>query len=162
MSKILHLQKTLTQRSVPPTLPGVTIRPLIRPGEVDGWLALRTVAFAGLVAAGRPWTPNDFEREFAASRVWLATLAPGESPGEESPIIGAVALGRAGRPPHVRPSLQWLMVDPAHRLRGIGGVLIAVIEQTVWDAGERELGIETHADWRDAVRLYERCGYVVR
>lgn len=78
------------------------------------------------------------------------------------PTIGAVALGRAGRPPHDRISLQWLMVAPMQRRRGIGRALIAVVEQAAWDAGERELSLETHADWRGALRLYEHCGYVVR
>lgn len=159
MSKIVHLQKRLIARPEPVVVSGVAIRPIIAPVDVDAWLELREAAFSGLVAVGRRWVRADFEREFAASRVWLAVPASRERERLEQQILGAVALGRAGCPPHDRPSLQWLMVDPSHRRRGIGAALVALVEQAAWDAGEREVRLETHIDWRDAMRLYERCGY---
>lgn len=157
MSKIVRLQKTLIRRSEPEAVPGVTIRPFRDPEDLDAWLRLREAAFAGLVAAGRPWTPEDFRREFARSRLWAAVRQPADQTGPA--VVGAVALGRVGRPPNDYPSLQWLMVAPGSRRCGVGRALIAVVEQTVWDADERELRLETHVDWSDAFRLYGRCGY---
>jgi ribosomal protein S18 acetylase RimI-like enzyme len=53
----------------------------------------------------------------------------------------------------------WLMVDPDFRRRGIGRALLATLEASAWQSGERELVLETHADWSAAVRLYESFGY---
>jgi GNAT superfamily N-acetyltransferase len=155
MSKIVHLQKTLITRSVPEAVTGVTIRGFIGLDDIEGWLALRDATFAHLVAAGRRWMVADFQREFAASRLWAAVVERDAT----SVIVGSVALGRTGRPPQDRAALQWLMAAPNYRRRGVGRALISVVEQTVWDDGEREILVETHADWRDAMRLYERCGY---
>ena len=159
MSKIVHLQKRLSDRPIVEIMPDVTIRPFNSPGDVDAWLRLRDAAMAGLIARGRPWTNDDFRREFAASRLWVAEPVSRERQRPEEELIGAVALGRAGIAPHERASLQWLMVAPAHRRRGVGKALITTVEQAAWDAGDRRLSLETHLDWRDAIRLYERCGY---
>ena len=150
---ILRLQKPLP---VPPSggdLPGITIRPF-EPDDFDAWATLRDAALAGLVAGGRPWTREDFDREFAASRVWVAvTAAPLPR------LVGTIALGRAGRPPDDYSTLQWLMVDPAFRRRGIGRALVAVVERAAWDLGERRLTLETHSNWRDAREFYGQLGY---
>jgi len=162
MSKILHLKKSLAAPLADAFLPGITIRTFGLPRDVPAWLALRDEVFGRLVASGRPWTERDLEREFAGKSVWIAEANDAGRSIDAEPsdvVVGAIALGRCGRPPTDRPSLQWLMVAPAHRRRGIGQALIAVVERAAWDAGERELVLETHADWHDALRLYERCGY---
>lgn len=155
---ILRFSHTLTQ---PPDLPvpgGATIRTFRNPDDVAEWLALRQAAFARLVVAGRPWTRDDFRREFiakpwwSAERMWVAT-------DEGGAVAGAVTLGRSGRPPHDAPCVMWLMVDPRFRRRGIGRALLTTLERAVWEAGERTITLETHSSWGDAVRLYERCGY---
>jgi ribosomal protein S18 acetylase RimI-like enzyme len=160
MSKILRMRKDLSPPNVAMAVGGWQIRLAGAGWDVDRWLELRAAAFQALTAGGRPWTRDDYSREFAGKQLWLAVLTGGERRRTKDQVIGAVALGRSGRPPQDRASLEWLMVHPAHRRQGIGQSLIAVVEQAAWDSGEREIVLETHADWRDAVRLYERCGYV--
>jgi ribosomal protein S18 acetylase RimI-like enzyme len=86
--------------------------------------------------------------------MWLAETM------ETATVVGSVTLGRSGRPPDDRACLAWLMVDPEYRRRGIGAALVRAVERAAMEQGETELVLETHADWREAVRLYERLGYV--
>ncbi len=164
MLSILRLSKTLTDEPTPAVPPGVELRTFRSPDDIAGWLALRESTFAGLTAAGRLWTAADFEREFLSKpwwsqqQMWLAT-APINDAFPTSKIIGAVTLGRSGRPPHDEPCVMWLMVDPQHRRRGIGQTLLTTLERRVWDDGKRSITLETHALWADAVRLYEQNGY---
>ena len=173
MSNLLRFQKWLDSGTSPVLLPGVSVRTFNGPSDasadVKHWLALRSAAFAEFDAAGRPWTAEDFHREFTAKpwwhpeRMWFAgeVLAPGEPPGASAmSCCGTIALARAGRPPHDRVSVAWLMVAPAYRNRGIARALLATLEAAAWEAGERMLTLETHAAWTAAVRLYESAGYV--
>ena len=173
LSNIIRLRKTLNSVLEPKEVPGITVRPFAGPDDVAGWLELRTAAFADLVAAGRPWTAEDFHREFTAKHWWspdamfLATsTASRERQRPESktppitPILGAVTLGRTGRPPHDSASVQWLMVHPAHRRRGIAQLLLGTLEAEAWRRGERALTLETHASWNAAIELYRKAGYV--
>ena len=73
--------------------------------------------------------------------------------------VGSVTLARRGDPPHDKPVVHWLLVLPGYRRRGIGQLLTATLEAAVWDAGGRQVWLETHAGWADAVRLYTRLGY---
>lgn len=155
---ILRFSKSLDRLPDVPKLITTTIRAFHRPQDVDAWLELRTAAFAGLVASDRAWTQDDFAREFlgkawwSPQRMWLATDDVGA-------LVGAVTLGRSGRPPHDEPCVMWLMVDPSQRRRGIGRALLATLERAAWEAGERRVTLETHTSWTDAVRLYEQAGY---
>jgi ribosomal protein S18 acetylase RimI-like enzyme len=164
--KILQLRKRLERPTDPMIQPSeVRLRPFAGPGDIAAWLTLRAAAFAGAIAEGRPWTAEDFQREFLsrpwwrAESMWLAE-AETEMPGGTSAVVGSVVLGRSGRPPRDRACLQWLMVAPAYRRRGIGRALVARAEREALERGETEITLETHADWREAVRLYDRLGYV--
>lgn len=167
MSRILHLRKRLIALPAAVELPDVTIRPFIatNPGSGDAdaqaWLELRETAFCGLVAGGRTWTAADFRREFLGKPWWsperMLFAAAAGSGGEF--ILGSVTLGRSGRPPDDNASVQWLMVRPEHRRRGIGRLLLSTIERQAFAAGETSLTLETHAAWSDAVRLYRAAGY---
>jgi GNAT superfamily N-acetyltransferase len=134
------------------------IRTFRGPEDVESWLVLKAVAFAGLTASGRAWTAEDFQREFVVKpwwspqRMWLATDDGGA-------IVGSVTLGRSGRPPDDLPCVMWLMVDPQHRRRGVGRALLTTLERAVWEAGELRVTLETHSSWTDAARLYEQTGY---
>ena len=157
MLPILRFAKLLHARPEPSPA-SASIRCFAGAGDVSAWLALCDTAFAGLTASGRRRTADDFEREFTAKpwwspeRMWFAEDEVGN-------VVGSATLGRSGLPPDDVPCVLWLMVDPRYRRRGIGRALLTTLEQAAWDSGERRLTLETHAAWRDAVRLYERCGY---
>lgn len=51
-----------------------------------------------------------------------------------------------------------LAVHPQHRGRGIGGQLLAAVEQHARQAGHCKITLEVRAD-NPASRLYERCGF---
>jgi putative acetyltransferase len=68
-------------------------------------------------------------------------------PGE--PATDGVAYGEIKR----------MYVDPAHRGRRIGEQLIGALEARLAGQGIRRALLETGRDQREAVRLYERCGY---
>jgi GNAT superfamily N-acetyltransferase len=157
--KILRFEKRLAVVAVP-QIPGVRFRWPTGPDDVTAWLRLRREAFAGMLAPGRDWTAADFEREFT-SRPWWTAEAMWLAETVASPaVVGSVVLGRSGRSPDDRPSIQWLMVAPEFRGRGLGRALLAAAERAACDRGETSLTLETHADWRDAVRLYEQTGWV--
>lgn len=170
MTPLLRLAKPLAFEPIARAAPGVEIRPFRDEAHVDTWLALREAAFAGLVKSARPWTRGDFEREFTAKPwwspeyCWFATLSKSnptsDSPVTDLPVVGSVVLGRSGRSPDDEPCVMWLMVDPTRRRRGIGRALLTTLEQAVWNAGERRIVLETHRNWRDAVQLYQQCGYL--
>ncbi|MBL9081016.1 MAG: GNAT family N-acetyltransferase [Planctomycetales bacterium] len=153
----------------PKEVPGITVRPFAGPDDVAAWLDLRTAAFANLVAAGRPWTAEDFHREFTAKPWWspdallLATSTASrerERPESKTSLIGAISLGRTGRPPHETAAVQWLMVHPDHRRRGIARLLLRTLEAEAWRRGDHALTLETHASWNAATELYRNAGYV--
>lgn len=74
--------------------------------------------------------------------------------------MGAVTLARRGDAEQGRPVVHWLIVDPAFRRRGIGRLLVATLESACWQAGERQVWLETHTGWREATAFYSALGYV--
>lgn len=162
LSNLIRLRKTLQEPCDPGPLPGITIRTFNGSDDVDAWLAIREAAFADLLAMGRPWTADDFHREFLGKPWWRPEsmwFATQDMQGVRAKPVGTIILGRAGRPPHDLSSVQWLMVVPEAQRRGIGRLLLAVLEAAAWNMGARELTLETHASWSAAVRLYRACDY---
>jgi GNAT superfamily N-acetyltransferase len=128
------------------------------PNDISAWLALRERAMEGQTPSVRSWTHGDFLVEMAQKSwwrddwTWLAI-------NKELTLVGAVTLAvRQGRSEHV-PIVHWLLVDSACRRRGIGRLLIAHLEQAAWHAGWREIQLETHARWSEAVAFYQSLGY---
>jgi GNAT superfamily N-acetyltransferase len=155
---VIHLSKVLVGFPCVVEVRGVNIRQMAVPDDVPHWLALREQAVADLMPAPRPWLHADYAAEifdkpwWHAKWNWVATNDAGE-------VVGAVTLaireGEAGRAAVV----HWLLVDPAWRRRGIGRVLMSHLEQAAWEAGYREVQLETHADWASAVAFYQSMGY---
>jgi ribosomal protein S18 acetylase RimI-like enzyme len=78
-----------------------------------------------------------------------------------STVVGTVTLARRGDPPDDKPVVHWLAVVPSARRRGVGRLLISTLEAAVWDAGERQVWLETHSAWTEALALYQALGYEV-
>ena len=156
MPNVLQMMRTLEVRPSLPTVEGVKLRSFSAPADVEAWLQLRQKAFADESPAPRPWTPADFEREvlskpwYNPTGIWLV---------ESTNLIGSVILARRA---DNRPAVNWLMVDPAERGRGIGGLLLAALELAVWEEGGREVVLETHAHWTRGVKFYRSRGYTGR
>jgi GNAT superfamily N-acetyltransferase len=156
---VLILRKRLQSRPTLMSVPGIAVRTFSE-SDVDGWLALRQAAFAEESPAVRDWSRDEFAAEMLAKpwwrpeRTWLAVAE-----NEPNHIAGAVTLAeRAGKTARL-PVVHWLMVDPAWRRRGVGRLLMSHLEQAAWDAGWRDVQLETHAGWQAAVELYRKLDY---
>jgi len=128
--------------------------------DVNKWLTLHRACFPAGAFRPRSWTPADFRREFLAKswwrpeRMWLAEL-----PEETPELVGAVALGLRGRNEAAVPSVQWLMVRPEFRRRGVATALMWRLESAALAAGHTSLHLETRSDWAAAVAFYRRLGF---
>ncbi len=91
----------------------------------------------------------DFFAAWAGDEV-VGTAAVRRMPGE--PATGGEPYGEVKR----------MMVAPGQRGAGLGGQLLATLEDALRGHGVRLALLETGADQLEAVRLYERCGYVQR
>lgn len=159
--QILQLYKQLVERPEPCHPAAMTVRHW-HDGDVAAWLALRDAAFTGQSPGVRPWTADDLAREVTSQPWWRPErmwLAEAEAADVAMQLAGSLIVSQRGRGELKRPALHWLMVLPAMRRRGIGGCLLAHAEAACWDAGQREIVLETHAGWREATRFYERQGY---
>jgi GNAT superfamily N-acetyltransferase len=177
METVLHFRKELITPPVALAVAGVQLRTFMLPGDVSHWLKLRDRAMADQVPSVRSWTDADFHAEmiskpwWTSERTWLATAgelrlagpATRRSPAIQrdvpNTIIGAVTLAvREGKTARAAV-VHWLLVDPVWRRRGVGRILLSHAERAAWDAGWREVQLETHAGWSAAVAFYHSMGY---
>jgi GNAT superfamily N-acetyltransferase len=157
MSKIAQLRTVLTTPPEVVSLPDVRLRNYLGDADIERWLTVRLRSFARERTAVGAWTVADFRREFLEKswwrpeRMWFA-----ESRGE---VVGTVTLAERGSGAAAKPVVHWLAVLPRWRRRGVGRLLVSALHRTVWDAGQREILLETHADWTAAAKFYEALGY---
>lgn len=166
---ILHLGKTLVRRPAIVDIAGVEVRPMAVPHDVPAWLALRRRAVAGLTPQPRPWSHEDFCTEMVEKPWWPtawnwlavapASPASAHTASPDAGVIGAVTLALRTGADRRWPVVHWLLVDPAWRRRGVARGLISHLEQAAWDAGHRQVRLETHAGWTAAVACYRSLGY---
>jgi GNAT superfamily N-acetyltransferase len=155
---VQQLTKSLISRPALPSAEGVTLRNYGGPDDAETWLQIRRIAFARQRLGIGDWDQADFEREFLSkpwwnpSNLWFAEDPSGTSLGT---ICLARRQGRAGD----RAVIHWLAVLPGARRRGVGRLLVSALEAAVWDAGERQIWLETHALWREASEFYRALGY---
>jgi GNAT superfamily N-acetyltransferase len=180
MASILQLRRQIESRPEISSIPGVEIRHYQGEADIPAWLQLRHQAFARQRMGVRQWSSNDFHAEFTGrwwwqpEHMWLAEsvnswseslpLAAGQGSGASSQrqLIGTVTLAMRGEPDQsepVRPVVHWLIVHPRWRRRGIGRLLMAQLESAAWEAGHRDLWLETHTAWEAAVKFYQSLGY---
>ena len=138
-----------------PGKPAVAHVRFCREHDLESWLALRNDAVADLKPMPRPWTEDDFYREMTAKDWWFedCTQVAESNAGE---LIGSVTLARRGN----LAVMHWLIVVPAWRRRGIAQLLVAHCERLARQRGHIEIRVETHGNWKAAVALYRRLGYV--
>ncbi len=158
----MQLTRKLIERPRVPALDTVGVRAYQGQPDIEAWLDLRRRAFARQPLGVRDWDASDFQREFIEKpwwrpeAMWFAETQTLLLPAKP---IGTVTLAYRGDLPQAKPVVHWLAVLPSQRRRGIGGLLMATLEAAVWDAGGRQVWLETHGQWAEAVRLYEALGY---
>jgi GNAT superfamily N-acetyltransferase len=159
---VLQLTRQLTERPLIPAVPGIQVRTFSGVTDIALWLGLRHGAFAREKLGVREWNAADFEREFLAKpwwrpeRMWFAEL---QNRPASSTLVGTVTLALRGEGDAARPVVHWLAVSPSHRRQGIGRLLTATLEAAAWDAGYRQVWLETHSAWAAAKSLYDALGY---
>jgi GNAT superfamily N-acetyltransferase len=169
MAQVRQLRLLLTERPEVVCPPGISLRNYRDPSDIERWLAIRQAAFARLRLGVRSWTVADFEQEVLSrpwwrpERLWFAETQASTGVKEiyqkPSLTVGAVILAERRSADQVQPVVHWLAVLPAWRGRGIGRLLLTQLHQACWDAGWREVRLETHVAWEAAGKAYEAMGY---
>ncbi len=164
---VIELRKQLLAPPTPHEVTGIRVRNYRDEADIARWLEVRNAAFAGLHRGNRPWVRQNFEREFlkrwwwSPERLWFAE----EVVKSQSPVTaGVIGLALRGSSENSAPSIHWLAVAPQFQSRGIATLLLAHVENSLWEsphwrAGARELFAQTHTAWTTAVRFYERHGF---
>ncbi len=162
MGNVIQLTRQLTSRPNPPENAGIRLRRYRGREDIATWLDIRRRAFAKQKVGVRDWQESDFEREFLQKPWWrpgVMWFADAQRMLLPDTSVGTVTLAQRGTPPDDIPVVHWLCVLPGYRRTGIGRLLLAALEAAVWDAGGRQVWLETHAGWVEAARLYTACGY---
>ena len=153
---ILLFRKRLVSMQRPPLTEGVDIRLYAGHADAIGWLELHELCFAQI----RRWEMKDFRREFLSKawwspqRMWIVESPTGECVGSVTLRIRTLR-----NPDRKKPSVNWLMVHPRWRRRGIARFLMWQLESQPLAEGESEVILETRSDWEAAVRFYGSVGY---
>jgi GNAT superfamily N-acetyltransferase len=161
MPPILHLRKELVDPPVERLAANFLVRSIVLPDDIEGWLELRKRATANLTPPVREWSRAEFMSQMIErawwrdEQTWLAIDAASGRPT----VIGAVTLALRTGPVASLPIIHWLLVDPAWRRRGVGRMLMSRLECAAWEAGWREIELETHAGWSEAAAFYHSMGY---
>lgn len=158
---VVQLTRRLDARPQPIAVPGIRLRNYEGRADIPLWLELRRRAFARQKLGVGNWEVRDFEREFLEKpwwqphAMWFAVAEPGDV------VVATITLARRGVGPAAKPVVHWLAVAPGFRRRGIARLLVATLEATAWDAGQRQIWLETHERWAEAAQLYRAMGYEV-
>jgi len=115
-----------------------------------------TAADAPLLAAlhatgggDRPWSAGEYQALLARPQTltWVA-MTDGEAVGF---LIAALIADEA--------EIYEIVIAPAHRRRGLGQALMAVLMSQAKAAGARNIHLEVAADNAAARALYDGCGF---
>ena len=162
MTIVLQLSKILKSPPERVDLPGIQLRHFAGPEDIAPWLRLREAAFARQRVGVRQWTAEDFAAEllnkpwWSHERMWLAEST---SLTGEPKLVGSVTWADRASQSEIRPAIHWLAVLPSWRQQGVGRLLMSALESSCWEAGYRQIWLETHAAWTAAGEFYKRLGY---
>lgn len=165
MSLVLQMRRRLITKPEGERAIGLRMREFDPVTDIPAWLELRRRAFAREKVGIRDWNLEDLCHEltdkpwWAPNRMWVAEAVSAES--GEGEMVGAVTWADRGEGEQARPAIHWLCVHPKWRRRGVARALVATLETAVWNAGKREVWLETHSAWTSAVRFYESLGYEI-
>lgn len=157
---VLHLQKSLVALPQRPDMADIKLRTYRGSEDLRTWLQLRAEAFRNEIPAVGPWGEVDAKRELAnqswwePDHFWLAVDSV-----ETDRCVATVTLASRRKDEQSIGVLHWLMVHPNWRRRGVGRYMVMQLERAAWEAGCREVRVETHAGWNAACQLYQRMGY---
>lgn len=163
MTAVLQMTRALEERGVARPTPGLTVRTFSGPQDIDRWLDLRHAAFAGESVPAGLWTRQDFQNQmlgkpwWSDDTMWFAETASEKK--EDRQAVGMITLAMRGSASNLKPVIHWLAVLPQWRRQGVGRLLVRTLEAHCWDAGLREVLLETHSQWKAAVKFYEALGY---
>jgi GNAT superfamily N-acetyltransferase len=162
MPSVVHRKRLLTEPPPPAAALGVRLRNYRDVADIAIWIELHRLAFAGQSMGVRTWNDEDFRREFLDKPWWRADWMWFAELDSDSPMpLGTVTLALRQSATATKAVIHWLCVLPRFRRRGIGRLLIRTAEQAAWDAGYREVALETHAAWREAAACYDALGYAI-
>ncbi len=168
MARLLRMSKSISRLGEPfvtkvQSAARVEVRPY-QSGDAAEWIRLRSLALPS-AQASRPWTEQDFAREFLTASWWrpdqmLMAVLP------EFGVVGTVtirykAYRRAIEPARSEANLRWLLVDPNHQRQGIATKLVDNVERMSWEKNCRRIWLETLSSWTAAVAFYTKSGYEV-
>ena len=159
MATVLHFRRQLDAPPVALELPGISVRNMSVPADVVPWLTLRERAMAGEAPPVRQWSERDFHAEMLSKSWWRPDWTWLAIAGDLRQQIGAVTLAMREGTTRSVPVVHWLLVDPTWQHRGVGRLLMSHLERAAWEAGWREIELETHAGWAAAVAFYQSIGY---
>jgi len=141
-------------------MPGQDREPHIRPFAPGDQPAAQLLVLEGL---GERWGWIDETRNPDLDDIAAHYLAPGhyfvvvEQDGE---LIGTGALVAEGADGESAGRIVRMSVAREHRGRGLGRALVEHLLDEARRRGYRRVLVETTREWHDAIRLYERCGFV--
>jgi GNAT superfamily N-acetyltransferase len=159
MASVIAMRKKLRNAPELVVLPGIELRSFVDNRDIPRWLELRARSLPHSVV-GRPWTEQDFAREFLRRPWWgPERMRFAESRDASRRALGTITLGERGLPGRSQPSIHWLLVDPDYRRQGIGRSLVAAVEESCWRVARKTIALETLTTWTDAVKFYQALGY---
>ena len=156
---VLQLRKCLAARPELPEISGIVVRNYAGPGDIPLWSELLDTAFTAAEPPVRRMGGSDFSRRIEGSPWWSAKRMWFAETKNNSHPVGTVTLGFRQGKTRTSPAIYWLAVVPSWRRLGIARLLMAHLEQSCWDAGFRQVDLETHRGWRAAKKFYQTLGY---
>lgn len=115
--------------------------------------AMISMAQIDFMLAGR-YTPERLQRYLAADDCWLELLTVDGAP------VGYCSYALTDTPQEMK--LQELYLLPAHRGRGLGGIMLQHVETQARTRGCTALMLTVNKSNTDAIAVYRRAGFSVR